>query len=380
MACVGDDVSGQPVVPMFRLPEGEVVDECKRAIGRVVDSNWYILGEEVRAFEAEFAAYCGVAHCVGVGNGTDALEIALRALGVGAGDRVAVVANAGHYGSIAVRSVGAAPLYVDVLPNSLNMDPGALERALAGGPKAVIVTHLYGRLADLDPIRALTDAAGIGLIEDCAQAHGATRSGRRAGAAADIGCFSFYPTKNLGAIGDGGALVAQDAALAGRIRQLRQYGWREKYRVELPAGRNSRLDELQAAALRVRLRYLDAWNAARRAAANRYTEAFADLPLTLPETMDEAQVGHLYVVRTARRDALRAHLTAQSVASDIHFPVPDHRQPTEVAANDASEALPVTEQACGSVLSLPCFPGIRDAEVERVIGAVRAFFATDGGQ
>ncbi|WP_232076305.1 DegT/DnrJ/EryC1/StrS family aminotransferase [Variovorax sp. PBL-H6] len=341
---------------------------------RVVQSNWYVLGGEVSAFEREFAAYIGTPECVSLANGTDALELALRAVGVSADDRVVCVANAGFYGSTAIHAVGATPLYVDVEERSLNMAPAALAEALQHKPKAIIVTHLYGQLADIEALAELAREAGVAVIEDCAQAHGAALRGRRAGSFGDVGCFSFYPTKNLGALGDGGAVVCRDREIAQSVRMLRQYGWSTKYQVSVPHGRNSRLDEMQAAVLRTKLPRLDASNDQRRNIAARYNAAFVDLPLTLPPSTGEAYAGHLYVVRVDAREAFREHLRSHDVATDVHYPVPDHLQAAYPGAQRVG-TLAFTERACRTVVSLPCFPGLPDGDVAQVIHAVRSFFA-----
>ena len=341
---------------------------------RVVDSGWYVLGPQVREFETAFARHVGVRHAVGVANGTDALTLALRALGIQPGQRVLTVANAGCYSSTAIAQVGADPGWVDVDPARLTMAPEALAVALAEGHvAAVIVTHLYGQMADMPRLTALCQAAGVPLIEDCAQAHGAALHGRRAGAWGTLACFSFYPTKNLGALGDGGAVLTDDGALAERLRALRQYGWTRKYEVGLPGGGNSRLDELQAAVLLAKLPHLEAANAERRAIAAGYSAAFAGLPLDCPPPPGPEHAMHLYVVRTPRRAALQAHLAAHGVASDIHYPLADHRQP--VRAAQPLPHLPVTEAACAEVLSLPCYPGLTAPQGARVIEVVRNFFA-----
>jgi len=343
--------------------------ELRGALERVLARGWFILGPEVEAFEREFAQACAASHCVGVANGTDALELAVRALGIGPGDEVATVANAGGYSTVAIRAAGATPVYVDVEPGSLNMDAAALERALSPSTRAVIATHLYGRMADMPRLMEVAERAGVRVIEDCAQAHGAARDSRPAGSWGVAGCFSFYPTKNLGALGDGGAVVTSDAALAERVRRLRQYGWPEKYRAELPGGRNSRLDEMQAAVLRAKLPHLAAFNERRRAIARAYHEALRGAPLALPEGFGEDYVAHLYVVRTARRDALRAALSAHGIIAEVHYPVPDHwQEPWRAPA-----VLPVTEQAAPEVLTLPCFPEMTDAEVALVGRAVLEF-------
>jgi aminotransferase EvaB len=350
-----------------------IAAELRAALERVLARGWYILGPEVEAFESEFAEACGAAACVTVASGTDALELALRALGVGPGDQVATVANAGYYGTAAIRAAGAEPLYVDVEPASMNMDPGALAAALTPRAKAAIVTHLYGQMADMPALLEVAAQAGIPVVEDCAQAHGAARAGRPAGSWGAAGCFSFYPTKNLGALGDGGAVLTSDAALAERLRRLRQYGWIEKYRVRIPGGRNSRLDELQAAVLRAKLPHLAEWNQRRRAIARAYSEAFRGLPLRAPENFGDDYVAHLYVIRTARRDELRAALAAQGIVAEIHYPVPDHWQLPPLP-QAKPPALPVTEQCSREVLTLPCFPELTRAEVEAVSRSVVEFF------
>lgn len=342
--------------------------DLHRAVQRVLDSGWYVLGREVQAFESDMAGFCRVRHCVGVGNGTDALELGLRALGVAPGDVVATVANAGMYSSTAIVAIGAVPRYVDV-DESLTMSPAALEDVLGSGVRAVIVTHLYGRMSSVRSIVHLCRATGVPLVEDCAQAIGAELDGTPAGAWGDIGCFSFYPTKNLGAVGDGGMVVTSDGSLAERLRALRQYGWTRKYEATIPSGRNSRLDELQAAVLRVKLPHLVAWNVRRRAIADRYRAAIKNPAVRLPPPSDSAYVAHLYVVRTAEREALRAHLSAAGIASEVHYPVPDYRQPALAGRAPAGE-LPATEAACREVLSLPCFPEMSDEEVEAVAEAV----------
>ncbi len=337
---------------------------------RVIDSGNYVLGPHVQRFEQAFADYCGATHAIGVGNGTDALELCLRALDVGAGERVAVVANAAMYGTTAVLACGGIPVFVDIDPATHTLCPQALDAALQAGPiKAVIVTHLYGRLAAMDALLPLCRSRGIPVVEDCAQAHGAQDgNGTRAGAFGDIASFSFYPTKNLGALGDGGAVVTSSEALAIRTRQLRQYGWSAKYTNTLAGGRNTRLDELQAALLLEMLPELDGWNARRRAIANRYSAGIRTPALALPPPCGLEHVAHLYVVRSESRDAVRAQLAELQVQTDVHYPTPDYRQPCLQGRIDASP-LPHTEAAAGSVMTLPCFPELTDAEVDAVISA-----------
>jgi dTDP-4-amino-4,6-dideoxygalactose transaminase len=351
---------------------GAIAGELREAIERVMRSGWFVLGPESQRFESRFAAYCQSNDCIGVANGTDALELALRALRVAPGDRVATVANAGAYATTAIRALGARPLYLDIEPATQLLALGALAQALRGGAKALIVTHLYGRMADMEHVIEVAKAAGVPVVEDCAQAHGARWKGRPAGSFGAAGCFSFYPTKNLGALGDGGAVVTGDSGLADRLRKLRQYGWSSKYHVSLPDGRNSRLDELQAAILCAKLLHVDGWNARRRAIAEAYS-AGIEHPGILPAAPGgEEYVAHLYVVRAPRRDALRAHLASRGIATDIHYPIPDHRQDAFARAAGDGE-LPETERASAQVLTLPCFPEMSDQEVETVIAACNAW-------
>ena len=345
--------------------------EIDRAVAEVVAGGWYVLGPNVSAFEAEFARFCGVRHGIGVANGTDALELALRALGCGPGSEVVTVANAGMYATAAILAVGATPAFADIDPVTMTMAPQVLAGRIGPGTAAVVVAHLYGRLADMDGIMAVASERGVPVIEDCAQAHGAERGGRRAGSFGAVGSFSFYPTKNLGALGDGGALVTDDAELAEALRSLRQYGWRKKYEAERPHGRNSRLDELQAAILRVKLPRLDGWNARRREIIGRYRAAAGSV-VTVPHAGSD-HAAHLCVVRSLERDALRAFLAARGIATDIHFPIPDHRQRALADLVPASLALPHTEAAAREILSLPCFPEMTEGEIARVCEALSAF-------
>lgn len=347
-------------------------DEIRAAIERVLQSGWYILGPEVQGFEKEFAAYCKTQYCISVANGTEALEIALRALDIKPGDRVATVANTVTATVCAIQQVGAVPVFVEIDPETMVMDVHALQRLFAhpgiGGPiRAVIPVHLYGHPAPMPEILALAAANGARVIEDCAQAHGATYQGRKVGSWGDLAAFSFYPTKNLGAIGDGGAIVTNDAALAEKVTLVRQYGWKTRYVSEIP-GRNSRLDELQAAILRVKLRYLDEENAARRALAERYLESLKDASVVLPgESKQAFAVYHQFTIRHPQREALKAHLQSQGIACGVLYPVPVHRQPA-YAMPDLT--LPVTERACAEVLCLPCHPGLTAGDIDRVSAAI----------
>ena len=351
-------------------------DAIDAAIRRVLDSGWYILGQEVTAFEREFAEFLGAAHAVGVGHGTDAIELALRALGIGAGDTVLTVAHTAVATVAAIERAGAEPLLVDIAPDSFTLDPAKLEAAIRAGAsrrlKAVVVVHLYGHPADLPAIMAIANQHGLRVIEDCAQAHGAALDGRKTGTWGDLAAFSFYPTKNLSALGDGGAVVTNDAPLAARVAELRQYGWRARYISESP-GVNSRLDELQAAILRVKLRALPAENARRRALAQLYSAGLAATPLRLPRVRENAEhVFHQYVVRTDRRDALLQHLQARGIPAAIHYPQPVHLQPA-YAGRTATGAggLAETERACREILSLPIHPQLGDEAVARVVEEIR---------
>lgn len=350
-----------------------VAIEIRRAIERVVESGWYVLGSECTSFEREFAEFCSVKYCVGVANGTDALELAFRALGIGRGTRVATVANAGFYSSAAIAQVGAESVFVDVEPDTGLMDLNALA-FLAQTKKidAVVITHLFGLMHDMQSAREIADRAAILMVEDCAQAHGARRDGLMAGSVGHAGCFSFYPTKNLGALGDGGAVVTNARDVAARLTQLRQYGWEGKYKVKLKGGRNSRLDEIQAAVLRAKLPYLRVWNARRREIAFRYTQRIAHPRVTCPLVRGEEDVAHLYVIRCDDRDALRTYLLESGIACDVHYPIPDHLQLLWENGYQAP-VLPVTERLALEGLTLPCYPELTDDETDWIIQQINAW-------
>jgi dTDP-4-amino-4,6-dideoxygalactose transaminase len=348
-------------------------DTLSAAAIQVVGSGYYVLVPSVTAFDQAFANYCGVTHCIGVANGTDALELALKSVGVRAGDQVAVAANAAMYSTSAALACGATPLFVDVEKTGAAIDPAQLAQAFTiAVPRAVIVTHLYGRLARIKEIVDLCRAHGVAVVEDCAQAHGARIGSHAAGSFGDAAAFSFYPTKNLGALGDGGAIVTSNAEIGLRARQLRQYGWTAKYTNTFAGGRNSRLDEIQAKMLLTMLPLLDGWNTRRRAIANRYSQEIRNPAITVPAQAGQEYVGHLYVVRCERREALRAHLDKHGVQTDIHYPIPDHRQPCHQSTY-ANVHLTVTEELAATVLTLPCFPELTDQEVQRVIAACNQF-------
>jgi len=350
-----------------------IAPAIEQAVARVIASGWFVLGPEVRAFEEEFADYCGTSHCVSLANGSDALELAMRALDIGHGKTVLTVANAGMYSTVAILATGATPVYADILPDSFLMDVADLQRVLdQQRVDAVIVTHLFGLLADIPEIVRIAHARGIPVIEDCAQAHGAMLDGRKAGVFGDIGCFSFYPTKNLGALGDGGAIVTIHADLAARVRRLRQYGWGNKYHVDIAGGRNSRLDEIQAAVLRVMLPMLDQWNEGRRKIAARYTAKIVTPAVTTPTTHGKEYVAHLYVIRSSRRDSLKQHLAEAGIPCDIHYPVPDYAQ---ASCRHLFEGVnkSFTSRACAEVLTLPCFPEMSEDETDIVIERINSW-------
>lgn len=339
-------------------------------VDRVVRSGWLVLGPEVSRFESDFAKFLDAHFCVGLANGTDAIEIALKALGVRAGEQVATVANAGMYTTTALLASGARPWFMDVDPLTHGVTEEQVALAIQSGVTAVVVTHLYGiGLPEIASIAKYCKNRGVPLLEDCAQAHGAIVSGKRVGTFGDAASFSFYPTKNLGALGDGGAIVTNNSAVAQSVRQLRQYGWAKKYQVETAHGRNSRLDEIQAAFLSLFLPDLDASNMRRRAIADRYRNGVKHFDVNLPPGRGEDYVAHLYVVRSARRVELREHLATRNIGSDIHYPIPDHRQPVMQAMFDGVD-LPHTELLAKEVLTLPCYPDMTDEQVDRVIAAV----------
>ena len=349
-------------------------DEVQRALLRVLDSGWYVLGEEVRCFEEEFSNHFGLAASVGVANGTDAIALALRALNVGVGDRVATVSHTAVATVAAIEMTGAAPVFVDICPETYTMDPASLARTLETNEpvKAVIPVHLYGHPADMPAITSIARAHGAFVVEDCSQAHGATLNGSPVGSMGDVGTFSFYPTKNLGALGDGGMVVSSDMDLIERIRSLREYGWIRRH-VSEEAGMNSRLDELQAAVLRMRLAYLYAGNERRQAISVAYTSGLEGSGMTVPVTRPNARhVFHQFVLRHAHRNRLRESLKDLGIGTNIHYPVPVHRQPAYVSRCAADpQGLERTEKAANEVFSLPVYPELSDGDVASIIVAIR---------
>jgi dTDP-4-amino-4,6-dideoxygalactose transaminase len=357
-------------IPFVSLTPTDDAGSVRAAIDRVVASGRFVLGPEVEAFETEFAAASRVPHAVGVGSGTDAIALTLRALGVGAGDEVITTPLSAVYTALAVMSIGARPVFADIDPVRLTIDPDRIAPAITPRTRAILPVHLYGQAANMRAIEQIAAAHNLPIVEDCCQAHLATAEGRPVGTVGVAGAFSFYPTKNLGALGDGGAVVTRDGALADRIRRLRNGGQTDRYRHET-FGVNSRLDELQAAILRARLPLLPSWTATRRALASAYRSALADTAIGVPPECDSGHVYHLFVVRnrdTAARAALQAQLAARGIETLVHYPVPISRQPA--LAGTAPADCPIASRICDEVLSLPLYPGLTDADVARVAAAV----------
>lgn len=362
----------------LKAPYLELKQELDEAIARVVSSGWFIGGEEVDQFEAEYATYCDAAHAVGVANGLDALHLALRAMDVGPGDEVIVPSNTYIATWLAVSQCGATPVPVEPDAHTYNIDPALIEAAITPATRVILPVHLYGQPADMDPILAIARKHGLRVLEDGAQAHGARYKGQRLGAHGDAVAWSFYPGKNLGAMGDGGAVTTNDPQIADRIRVLRNYGSRVKYVNEVQ-GYNSRLDPLQAAILRVKLPKLDEWNARRSAIAQRYQEGLVNCGLTLPHVPGWAEpVWHLYVVQHAQRDALQKALADNGVGSLIHYPIPPHLQQAYAQAGWRADAFPLAHQMADGVLSLPMGPHMPMAHVSQVLTVLLCSVGADG--
>lgn len=360
-------------VPMNDLARGTQLlrAEIDQAVGRVLDSGYFILGPENAALEGELSTYLGVDGAVLVGNGTDALQLALAAVGVTAGDLVMTVANAGGYTTTAARALGAEPYYVDVEPDTLLMSLRTFEDALRDAPtkpKTLVITHLFGSAVDAAPIVSHARGLGITVIEDCAQAIGAAYGGRKVGTFGDLATTSFYPTKNLGAIGDAGAIFGSDSGALARARQLRQYGWESKYRTTVSGGMNSRMDEMQAAIIRVKLPHLDAWNARRNEIHAEYEKATSG-PIRFVTRAVDGFAGHLAVLEVEDRARVQALFSAARIGTDVHYPTPDHLQP--FVSRGPQPRLAATERAAGRILSVPMFPELRSDEIERVCIALR---------
>ena len=346
-------------------------DEIQAAINKVLDAGWFILGRQVESFERAFAEYCGGGEAIGVGSGTDALHLALRACGIGPGDEVITVSNTFIATALAVDFVGATPVFVDIDPATYCIDVAQIEARITPRTKAILPVHLFGQPADMDPILDMAKGHHLYVIEDACQAHGAEYKGKRVGALGDVGCFSFYPTKNLGAYGDAGLVLTRKPQLAERVRLLHNYGQTRKY-VHQIRGFNSRLDELQAAVLEAKLPYLDGWNDARRRIAARYNAGITAPHVVLPGVhKDVRHIYYVYVIRTPYRDALHDWLAACGIGTQIHYPIPIHCQ--EAFQDLGKVVLPITEQLAKQILSLPMYPELMDAQVDWVIESVNSF-------
>ncbi len=358
-------------VPFNSLKPAEDAADIKAAIDRVIASGWFVLGPEVDAFESEFAAASGVAHAVGVGNGTDAIMLIFRGLDIGPGDEVITPPLSAAYSALAVMMAGARPVFADIDPERLTLDPRAVEAAITPRTRAILPVHLYGQPADMRPLEAIAARHNLALVEDAAQSQLATADGRPVGTIGIAAATSFYPTKNLGALGDGGAILTRDAQLAARLKRLRNGGQTSRYHHQ-DAGVNTRLDEMQAAILRARLRYLPAWTAKRRSIAARYRGAFGEgARIVVPREFDPGHVYHLFPLLSDTRDRFQAHMTASGVETLIHYPVPIPRQPALASTSPA--VCPVADRVCAQVVSLPMYPGLSDDAVAAVIDAVTTF-------
>jgi dTDP-4-amino-4,6-dideoxygalactose transaminase len=358
----------------MRLELGADSDAVRASVNRVLASGWFILGPELVAFEEEFAAASGAAYAVGVGTGTDAIALALRALGIGPGDEVITPPLSAAYSALAVMMAGATPVFADIDLDRLTIDPARVEAAVTPRTAAILPVHLYGQPADMPALEAVARRHNLAIVEDACQAHLATEGGRPVGTIGAAGAFSFYPTKNLGALGDAGAIVTNDAALADRLKRLRNGGQQHRYH-HLEFGVNSRLDEMQAAVLRARLPLLPAWTERRRAIGARYRQALGGAPVTVPPECEPGHVYHLFPVRSPERDAVQAHLRAEGIETLIHFPVPIPRQPA--LANAPASSCPVADRVCREVFSLPLHPALADADVDRIAAAVGRFGVVD---
>jgi dTDP-4-amino-4,6-dideoxygalactose transaminase len=357
-------------VPFMRLVPGDDRPAIDAAIRRVVERGWYVLGPEVEAFERSFAVACGAAHAIGVGTGTDAIAIILRGLGIGPGDEVITTPVSAAYTALACMMVGARPVFADIDPHRLTISPAAIDAAVTPRTAAILPVHLYGQPADMGAIMAVAQARGLAVVEDCCQSHLATCEGRSVGSFGVAAAYSFYPTKNLGALGDGGAITTSDATLAAKLKRIRNGGQTDRYH-HGEMGVNSRLDEMQAAILSARLPRLAGWTAARRAHAATYRALLAGAGLEVPPECDAGHVYHLFPVLSARRDALRAALLADGIETLIHYPVPIPRQPALQA--QAPATCPEADRVCAQVLSLPMHPGMPGTNVRTVAAAIRRF-------
>jgi dTDP-4-amino-4,6-dideoxygalactose transaminase len=359
-------------IPFMHLVPGADRPAIDAAIRRVIDRGWYVLGPEVDAFEQSFAAACGARHAIGVGTGTDAIAVILRALGVGPGDEVVTTPVSAAYTALACVMVGARPVFADIDPRRLTISPAAVEAAITPRTAAILPVHLYGQPADMRAITAIAESRGIAVIEDCCQSHLATCEGKPVGSFGVAAAYSFYPTKNLGALGDGGAITTNDASLAARMKRIRNGGQTDRYH-HGEMGVNSRLDEMQAAILSARLPLLAGWTAARRAHAVTYRRLLDGVGVEVPPECDSGHVYHLFPVLSPRRDALQASLRAEGIETLIHYPVPIPRQPAFQAQSPV--ACPEADRVCGQVFSLPLYPGMSEEDLQTVAGAIRRLTA-----
>ena len=357
------------MIPFLDLRPGADAADVRAAIARVLERGWFVLGPELEAFETEFAAACHAPHAVGVGTGTDALALALRVLGVGPGDEVITSPLSAAYSALAIMMAGARPVFADIDPDRLTLDPRTTEAAVTPRTKAIMPVHLYGQPADMPALMQVATRHGLLVVEDCCQAHMATCAGQPVGSFGSVAAYSFYPTKNLGALGDGGALTTADADIAARLRRLRNGGQTDRYH-HVEFGINSRLDEMQAAILRARLAWLPDWTTERRAIAAEYRQRLEGAALTVPPERDPGHVYHLFPVLTRDRAALQAHLKARGIETLIHFPVPIPRQPA--LASERPDQCPVADRVCDEVLSLPLHPGMTRQAVAEVAAALHA--------
>jgi len=357
------------VIPFLNLTPGPDAADVRAAIERVITRGWFVLGPELDAFEREFAAACGASHAIGVGTGTDAIALALRACGIGPGDEVITAPLSAAFSALAVMMAGARPVFADIDPTRLTLDPRAAAAAATPKTRAIMPVHLYGQPADMDGLMAVAARHNLLVIEDCCQAHGATCNGRPVGSFGTAAAYSFYPTKNLGAFGDGGAVTTRDPAIAARIKRLRNGGQTDRYQ-HGEFGVNSRLDEMQAAILRARLAWLPRWTAERRTLATEYRTHLAAAEVTVPPECDAGHVYHLFPILTADRDGLQARLRSKGIETLIHYPVPISRQPA--LASERPAECPVTDRVCDEVLSLPLHPGMAPSAVREVASALHA--------
>jgi dTDP-4-amino-4,6-dideoxygalactose transaminase len=356
------------VIPFLTLKLADDATVVQAAIARVVERGWFVLGPELEAFEREFASACGAAHAVGVGTGTDAIAIALRALGIGPGDEIITSPLSAAYSTVAIMMAGASPVFADIDAERMTLDPRAAAASVTPRTAAILPVHIYGQPADMPAIAAVAQRHGLAIVEDCCQSHLATCEGRQVGTFGAAAAYSFYPTKNLGALGDGGALTTSDDALAARARRIRNGGQTDRYH-HAEFGVNSRLDELQAAILRARLPLLAGWTARRRALARLYRSALADVDtITVPHEADAGHVYHLFPVRSSVRDAMQLHLKASGVETLIHYPIPIPKQPAIAAEHPAD--CPVANRICAEVFSLPLYPALPDAAIQQVTDAL----------